>query len=72
LNFCSWHKVAESRAEYAIPRMQLPLFGKLANGNGNGQANFRDPAFGENKNLPLHRWIPWIAGYSATFVDDVI
>ena len=72
LNFCSWHKVAESRAAYAVPRVQLPLFGKPANGNGNVQANFRDPAFGENKNLPLHRWIPWIAGYSATFVDDVI
>ncbi len=72
LNFCGWHKVAESRAEYAVPGTQLALFGKRANGNGNGRANFRDPAFGENKSLPLHRWVPWIAGYSAAFVDDVI
>ncbi len=72
LNFSRWHKVAESRVEYAGRGTQLPLFGKAADGNGNGQANFRDPAFGENKNLPLHRWVPWIAGYSAAFVDDVI
>ncbi|MGH9854915.1 MAG: DNA methyltransferase, partial [Blastocatellia bacterium] len=26
----------------------------------------------DNKNLPVHRWVPWIAGYSAPFVDDVI
>lgn len=33
---------------------------------------FRDPAFGDNKHWPVHRWVPWIAGYSAAFVDDVI
>ncbi|MBI2876370.1 MAG: site-specific DNA-methyltransferase [Candidatus Tectomicrobia bacterium] len=32
----------------------------------------RDPAFAENKSLPIHRWVPWIAGYSAAFVDDVL
>jgi hypothetical protein len=37
-----------------------------------GHGAFRDPAFGDNKSLPVHRWVPWIAGYSATFVDDVI
>jgi len=40
--------------------------------NGNGHAVFRDPAFADNKNLPIHRWVPWIAGYSASFVDDAI
>jgi len=35
--------------------------------NGSG---FRDPAFSENKTQPLHRWVPWIAGFSAQFVDD--
>jgi hypothetical protein len=48
----------------------MPLF--CLPPNGNGQAAFRDPAFGDNKNLPVHRWVPWIAGYSASFVDDVI
>lgn len=34
---------------------------------GNG---FRDPAFADNKTRPLHRWVPWIAGFSAQFVQD--
>lgn len=35
--------------------------------SGNG---FRDPAFSENRVQPLHRWVPWIAGFSSQFVDD--
>jgi hypothetical protein len=68
------HKVAESRPHYNHQgkQLSLPLFGLASNGNGNGRTAFRDPAFGENKNLPVHRWVPWIAGYSASFVDDVI
>jgi len=66
------HRVAEGRAESTLPGRQLPLFGVTTNGNGNGQAAFRDPAFGDNKSLPIHRWVPWIAGYSAPFVDDAI
>jgi len=31
---------------------------------------FRDSAFMENRDIPVHRWIPWIAGFSATFVED--
>jgi hypothetical protein len=49
-------------------QLQLPNSGN----NGNGSSSFRDPAFGENKHLPVHRWVPWIAGFSAGFVDDVI
>lgn len=33
---------------------------------------FRDAAATENKSLPLHRWVPWIAGFSAQFVEDAI
>ncbi len=33
---------------------------------------FSDPVMSDNKSLPVHRWVPWIAGYSASFVDDVI
>jgi hypothetical protein len=68
------HKIAETRSQYSRLGEQpsLPLFKFPPNGNGNGRAAFRDPAFGENKYLPVHRWVPWIAGYSATFVDDVI
>jgi DNA modification methylase len=32
---------------------------------------FNDPAFADNKTRPIHRWIPWIAGFSSEFVHDV-
>ncbi len=35
-------------------------------------SGFRDSAFTKNRDLPLHRWIPWIAGFSADFVDDCL
>ncbi len=37
--------------------------------NGNGSA-FNDPAFSSNKVLPIHRWVPWIAGFSREFVQS--
>lgn len=37
--------------------------------NGSG---FSDPAFASNKLLPIHRWVPWIAGFSSSFVRDAI
>lgn len=33
---------------------------------------FRDPAFMANRNVPIHRWVPWIAGYSHQFVEDAL
>jgi DNA modification methylase len=38
-------------------------------GNGSG---FKDPAFVENRTAPVHRWVPWIAGFSGAFVDSVL
>ena len=38
----------------------------------NGKSELRDAAAGENKTLPVHRWVPWIAGFSARFVADAI
>lgn len=35
-------------------------------------SGFRDTAFTENRDQTLHRWVPWIAGYSAAFVADVL
>jgi hypothetical protein len=32
---------------------------------------FTDSAFADNKQKPLHRWVPWIAGFSAEFVPEV-
>jgi hypothetical protein len=36
---------------------------------GNG---LRDSAFARNRELPVHRWVPWIAGFSAQFVADCL
>lgn len=33
---------------------------------------FGDTAFSENRNRRLHRWVPWIAGYSGSFVTGVL
>lgn len=35
-------------------------------------SGFNDPAFAGNKVLPIHRWVPWIAGFSSDFVRDAI
>jgi adenine-specific DNA methylase len=32
----------------------------------------RDSAFAKNKDLPVHRWVPWIAGFSAQIVADCL
>lgn len=40
--------------------------------SGNGKSEFSDPAFAGNKSLPVHRWVPWIAGFSANFVASAI
>src|SRR5215510_10222532 len=56
-----------NHVSYDLLRMQSTLFGLPAATNG-----FRDPSFAKNKNLPLHRWVPWVAGFSADFVQDCI
>jgi hypothetical protein len=33
---------------------------------------FSDPAFRTNKSLPIHRWVPWIAGFSSEFAADAL
>jgi SAM-dependent methyltransferase len=33
---------------------------------------FNDPAFRGNKALPVHRWVPWIAGFSSEFAGDAL
>jgi hypothetical protein len=49
---------------------QTPLdFGPNRGAHGGA---FRDPAFVDNKTLAIHRWVPWIAGFSAGFVDSVV
>jgi len=51
------------------PARQLPLNLRMTSA---GRAELRDAAAAENKSLPIHRWVPWIAGFSAQFVQDAI
>lgn len=52
---------------------QLYLFDKpKAKGLPREKDSFSDPAFGSNKSLPIHRWVPWVAGYSSGFVRSVL
>lgn len=37
-----------------------------------GKTGFGDTAFTKNRNEPLHRWVPWIAGFSGAFVQEVL
>lgn len=38
----------------------------------NVSSHFNDPSFASNKTQPIHRWVPWIAGFSSDFVGDVL
>ncbi len=55
---------------------QLRLFEfdveQLASTPDNGSSHFSDPSFASNKTRPVHRWVPWIAGFSSSFVRDVL
>jgi len=55
---------------------QLSLFDtdeeQLPGASSNGGSYFNDPSFVSNKKQPVHRWVPWIAGFSHDFVGDVL
>ena len=36
------------------------------------EGGFRDPSFAANRDSPVHRWVPWIAGYSQQFVQSAL
>ena len=55
----------------ALPAV-TPSERKPTNGNVQNGGAFRDPAFMENRAAPVHRWVPWVAGYSKYFVEDAI
>ncbi len=40
--------------------------------SANGASAFADPAFARNKTAPVHRWVPWIAGFSREFVQGAL
>ncbi len=60
----------------AMPIEQLSLFETEVEESppelSNGKSTFSDPAFAANKTLPIHRWVPWIAGFSSDFVRGAL
>ncbi len=54
-----------------LAREQLPLWQQYGR-ELNGKTGLRDAAAADNKTQPIHRWVPWIAGFSAQFVEDAI
>jgi len=54
----------EAYKQAALPSMEPPA-------DEEGQRGFGDTAFTRNRREPLHRWVPWIAGFSAAFVEQV-
>jgi DNA modification methylase len=51
---------------------QLPLPFEPGWEAKDGLPIFEDPAFMDNRSAPIHRWVPWIAGFSGAFVDSVM
>ena len=45
---------------------------KPSAGRTKNRGAFRDPAFMANRETPVHRWVPWIAGFSRQFVQDAL
>src|SRR5437868_10964453 len=67
-------RVAElkERAEQAPVLFAAPQLpgGPHKNGVAKVNGGFADSAFADNKHRPIHRWVPWIAGFSSEFVRD--
>ncbi len=36
------------------------------------RAGFGDTAFTKNREEPVHRWVPWVAGFSSSFVREIL
>ncbi len=62
-------RVREPAGTYGLT--QQPLLSDPAEDAAQSKPGFSDSAFTENGDLPVHSWVPWIAGFSATFVADV-
>ncbi len=64
------HAAHEPRSAPASQPRQGNLW-KADGGAAQGKG-FKDPAFMANRDQPVHRWVPWIAGYSQQFVADAL
>jgi SAM-dependent methyltransferase len=65
-------ETAGTVAEHAEACGRALLFPEMrAAGDEENRSGFGDTAFTKNRYQPLHRWVPWIAGFSASFVEEV-
>jgi SAM-dependent methyltransferase len=67
--FCAL-KLKETSQGILIPPPGLLAAETHHDGVAKLNGGFADSAFGDNKQRPIHRWVPWIAGFSAEFVRD--
>lgn len=65
------HPTAEEPGSSGPGRATPSPSGSGTNGARTGKSGFGDTAFTKNRSEPLHRWVPWIAGFSGAFVDRV-
>lgn len=63
-------KTIKAFAQARISSSEQKSLNNHVPGENNKSSSFRDSAFNGNKSLPFHRWVPWIAGFSANFVED--
>jgi DNA modification methylase len=63
-------KISRKRVE----QMLLPIAVESgdAGADGKKEKGFGNPNFSSNKTLPIHRWVPWIAGFSSVFVRSAL
>ena len=64
--------VREATGRYSVAQMRLTDEEGDEAARDDGKPAFSDSAFSENADLPIHRWVPWIAGFSATFVEEAL
>jgi len=64
--------IALSRQDNQLSQLAFDGFGEPEQQTEKNGSAFSDPAFAVNKQSPVHRWVPWIAGFSMEFVRDAI
>ncbi|MFO8008972.1 MAG: helix-turn-helix domain-containing protein [Candidatus Brocadiia bacterium] len=65
-------KVREASAGYVVKQPSLFGAADTASVPAEDKAEFGDSAFSENADEPVHRWVPWVAGFSASFVSEAL
>ncbi|NLW49431.1 MAG: helix-turn-helix domain-containing protein [Candidatus Brocadiaceae bacterium] len=65
-------RINEAPAAYAGNQQLLFNVQSVSTGQIPAKKGFSDSAFSENSDLPVHRWVPWIAGFSAVFVAEAL